>query len=79
MYSVGHQGFQQVQWFELFGITSHGHSQFLGGGTSLDKFLKAYGASEEKGCFPYEWLDTVENSKSISYQIFFPSIVGLRK
>ena len=33
---------------------------FLGGATSLDKFLKAYGASEEKGFFPYEWLDTVE-------------------
>ena len=32
---------------------------FLGGGTSLDKFLKAYGASEEKGFFPYEWLNDV--------------------
>ena len=32
---------------------------FLGGGTSLDKFLKAYGASEEKGFFPYEWFDDV--------------------
>ena len=32
---------------------------FLGGATSLDKFLKAYGASEEKGFFPYEWFDDV--------------------
>ena len=27
---------------------------FLGGATTLDNLLKAYGASEEKGCFPYE-------------------------
>ena len=27
---------------------------FLGGATTLDNFLKAYGASEEKGFFPYE-------------------------
>ena len=33
---------------------------FLGGATTLDNFLKAYGASEEKGFFPYEWFDSVE-------------------
>ena len=27
---------------------------FLGGATSLDKLLKAYGTSEQKGLFPYE-------------------------
>ena len=34
---------------------------FLGGATTLDNFLKAYGASEEKGFFPYEWFDSAEN------------------
>ena len=33
---------------------------FLGGATTLDNFLKAYGASEEKGFFPYEWFDSIE-------------------
>ena len=33
---------------------------FLGGATTLDNFLKAYGASEEKGFFPYEWFDSAE-------------------
>ena len=34
--------------------------KFLGGATSLDKFLKAYGTSEQKGFFPYEWFDNIE-------------------
>ena len=33
---------------------------FLGGATSLDKFLKAYGTSEQKGFFPYEWFDDIK-------------------
>ena len=33
---------------------------FLGGATTLDNFLKAYGASEEKGLFAYEWFDSIE-------------------
>ena len=33
---------------------------FLGGATTLNNFLKAYGASEEKGFFPYEWFDSIE-------------------
>ena len=33
---------------------------FIGGSTSLDKFLKAYGVEESKGYFPYEWFDTVD-------------------
>ena len=32
----------------------------LAGATSLDKFLKAYGTSEQKGYFPCEWFDNVE-------------------
>ena len=32
--------------------------KFLGGGTTLDSFLKAYKASEMKGYFPFEWFDT---------------------
>ena len=33
---------------------------FLGGGTSLDSFLKAYKTKETKGFFPYEWFDCPE-------------------
>ena len=33
---------------------------FLVGATSLDKFLEAYGTSEQKGFFPYEWFDDIE-------------------
>ena len=33
---------------------------FVGGNTSLDRFLKAYGAEESKGFFPYEWLDSFD-------------------
>ena len=40
---------------------------FLRGATSLDNFLKAYGASEEKGFFPYEWFDS--NEKLIESQL----------
>ena len=32
--------------------------KFLGGATTLESFLKAYKASEMKGCFLYEWFDT---------------------
>ena len=32
-------------------------TNFLGGATSLDSFLKAYGTSETKVFFPYEWFD----------------------
>ena len=30
---------------------------YLAPGTSYDKFLRAYGTSETKGIFPYEWFD----------------------
>ena len=43
--------FMEIQFLDIL--------NFLGGGTSLDKFLKAYGASEETGFFPYEWFDDV--------------------
>ena len=33
---------------------------FLSGATSLDKFLKAYRTSEQKGFFLYEWIDDIE-------------------
>ena len=33
---------------------------FLGGATSLAKVLKAYGTSEQKGFFTYEWFDDIE-------------------
>ena len=42
------------------GLQSLDNSNFLGGATSLDKLLKAYGTWEQKGFFPYEWFDNVE-------------------
>ena len=33
---------------------------FFGAATLLDNFLKAYGTSEQKGFFPYEWFDDIE-------------------
>ena len=33
---------------------------FLGGATSLNKLLKAYGTSEQKRFFPYECFDDIE-------------------
>ena len=35
-------------------------TQFLAPGCSYDTFLKAYGIEEEKGFFPYDWLDCLE-------------------
>ena len=42
--------------------------QFLemGGTKTLDFFLNAYGASEEKGLFHYEWFDTGEFDRATS-------------
>ena len=34
--------------------------KFLEAPTSLDNFLKAFGCSQTKGMFPYEWLDSVD-------------------
>ena len=44
----------------FFGLQFLDILNFLGGATTLDNFLKAYGASEEKGFFPYEWFDSIE-------------------
>ena len=33
---------------------------FLGGATFLDKLLKSFGTSEQKGFFSYEWFDNIE-------------------
>ena len=47
---------------------------FLGGGTSLDSFLKAYKTAETKGFFPYEWFDCpqkMNNSELPPYDAFF--------
>ena len=44
----------------FLGLQSLDILNFLGGATTLDNFLKAYGASEEKGFFPYEWFDSIE-------------------
>ena len=49
---------------KYIGMNFHGSQfldilNFLGGATTLDNFLKAYGASEED-FFPYEWFDSAE-------------------
>ena len=46
--------------FKCLGIQFLDILNFLGGTTSLDKFLKAYGCEESKGFFPYEWFDNVD-------------------
>ena len=38
-------------------------SNYLAPGFSYTQFLKAYGCSEEKGHFPYEWMTTLEKLK----------------
>ena len=45
---------------KFFGLQFLDILNFLGGATTLDNFFKAYGASEEKGFFPYEWFDSAE-------------------
>ena len=49
-------------------------TNFLGGATSLDSFLKAYKTKQTKGFFPYEWFDFPEkmNNKELPpYDSFF--------
>ena len=49
-------------------------SNFLGGATSLDSFLKGYKTAETKGFFPYEWFDCpqkINNSELPPYDSFF--------
>ena len=49
-------------------------TNFLGGATSLDSFLKAYKTSETKGFFPYEWFghpDTLQNREFLPYDAFY--------
>ena len=48
-------------------------SNFLGGATNLDSFLKAYTTSETKGFFLYEWFnhsDKLNDKKHPAYQTF---------
>jgi len=33
---------------------------YCAAGTSLDKFIRAYDIEENKGFFPYEWLDSYD-------------------
>ena len=50
---------------------------FLGGGTNLDSFLKAYRTSETKGFFPYEWFDhpdKMQNTELPPYDTFFSKL-----
>ena len=49
-------------------------TNFLGGATSLNSFLKAYKTKDTKGVFPYEWFDCPEkknNKKLPPFDSFF--------
>jgi len=53
--------------------------QFLAPGTSYAKFLKAYGIEEQKGFFPYEWLDDVrklDHRELPPHDAFYSSLKG---
>ncbi len=50
---------------------------FLAAGTSYDKFLKAYGTTQNKSFFPYEWfdnLDKLNNTDFPAYSDFYSSL-----
>ena len=51
---------------------------FLGGGTSLDSFLKAFKTSERKGFFfTYDWFDypdKMQNTESPPYDAFYSKL-----
>ena len=50
---------------------------FLGGSTSLDSFLKAFGASETKAFFPYEWFNDpskLDDTILPEYDAFFSKL-----
>ena len=54
-------------------------SNFLAGGVSLDKWLKAYKCEMKKGFFPYEWLDDyskLEQDHLPSYDEWYSSLKG---
>ena len=58
--------------FKFLDITS-----YLAAGASYSKFLKAYGVTEEKGFFPYEWFDCEEklNYPDLpAYENFFSNL-----
>ena len=61
--------FEDVQFLEIMKI--------LGAATTLNSFLKAYEASETKGCFPYEWFDNPEKldfPELPPYEAFFSEL-----
>ena len=52
-------------------------TNFFGGATSLDSFLKAYKTAETKGFFPYEWFDCPQKMNSSElppYDAFFSKL-----
>ena len=52
-------------------------SNFLAAGSSYAGFLKAYGCAENKGFFPYEWVDTLEKleeSQLPPYEAFYSNL-----
>ena len=63
--------------FKIGDIQSLDITNFIGGSTSLNFFLKAYKTKETKGFFPYEWFDCPEkiNNKQLPpYDSFFSNL-----
>ena len=52
-------------------------TNYLAPGFSYAQFLKAYECTEEKGCFPYEWvdgLDKLEETLLPPHDVFYSSL-----
>ena len=41
-------------------------TNFIAPGFSYERYLKAYSCELAKGCFPYEWMDSLEKLKCTS-------------
>ena len=50
-------------------------TNYLAAGTSLDEFYKTFEVNTPKGCFPYEWFDSIDKFKfkGLPPQSFFRS------
>ncbi len=52
-------------------------SNFIAPGVSYANFLKAYGADQQKGFFPYEWMDSLDKLEATSlppYSAFYSKL-----
>ena len=65
--------------FKLGDIQLLDITNFLGGATNFDSFLKAYKTSETKEFFPYEWFDhpeKMQNTELLPYDAFYSRLLS---